>query len=94
MMEKKESDQSKDDYIKLKVVDQNAYEVMFRVKKSIQMAKLKNSFAERARLEPGRLRFVYDGKRIQDTDTPESLEMDNDDLIDVFSEQDGGSMDH
>lgn len=36
------------------------------------------------------LRFMHDGRRIADTDTPKLLEMEDDDVIEVFSRQDGG----
>ena len=36
-------------------------------------------------------RFIFDGERIKDTDSPSSLEMDNGDEIDVMVEQTGGA---
>ena len=36
------------------------------------------------------LRFLFDGKRINDDDTPKALEMENDDVIEVYQEQTGG----
>ena len=38
------------------------------------------------------LRFLFDGRRINDTDTPKQLEMENDDVIEVYQEQSGGSL--
>ena len=35
-------------------------------------------------------RFIFDGERIKDTDTPQILDMDNGDEIDVMVEQTGG----
>jgi hypothetical protein len=32
----------------------------------------------------GSLRFLFDGRRVNDDDTPKSLEMDEDDVIEVF----------
>jgi hypothetical protein len=37
------------------------------------------------------VRFYFDGERLQDTDTPAKLELQDDDLIDVQGEVDGGS---
>ena len=74
-----------DEYIRLKVVDQNV-EAKLRVKKSVQLCELKRIFAELTEVESSQLRFLYDGYPIKDTDTPELLQMDNDDQIDVFSE--------
>ena len=42
-------------------------------------------------MTPDRLRFLFDGERIKDTDTPESLEMQDQDEIDVVQEQVGGN---
>ncbi|KAL2737789.1 small ubiquitin-related modifier-like [Vespula squamosa] len=36
------------------------------------------------------LRFLFDGKRINDDETPKQLEMENDDVIEVYQEQTGG----
>ena len=36
------------------------------------------------------LRFLFDGRRINDTDTPKTLEMEDDDAIEVYQEQAGG----
>lgn len=34
--------------------------------------------------------FLFDGRRLNDEDTPKSLEMDEDDVIEVYQEQLGG----
>ena len=39
---------------------------------------------------PNTWRFIFDGERIKETDSPESLEMENGDEIDVMVEQVGG----
>lgn len=36
------------------------------------------------------LRFLFDGRRINDADTPKQLEMEDDDVIEVYQEQSGG----
>ncbi|TFK51340.1 ubiquitin-like protein [Heliocybe sulcata] len=42
-------------------------------------------------LEPGLVRFVYGGQRIREYDTPEKLNMEDGDQVDVMVEQYGGS---
>lgn len=37
------------------------------------------------------LRFLFDGRRINDDETPKQLEMENDDVIEVYQEQTGGA---
>jgi len=79
------------EYIKLKVVGQDSNEVHFRVKMTTSMAKLKRSYADRIGAAPNSLRFLFDGRRINDDDTPKSMEMENDDVIEVYTEQVGGN---
>lgn len=55
------------------------------------MGKLKKSYAERQGVAVGSLRFLFDGKRINDDETPKLLEMEDNDTIDVYQEQVGGS---
>jgi len=78
------------EYIKLKVVGQDANEIHFRVKMTTAMGKLKKSYSERVGVPVTSLRFLFDGRRINDTDTPKQLEMEDDDVIEVYQEQSGG----
>ena len=78
------------DYIKLKVVGQDSNEIHFRVKMSTNMGKLKKSYAERVGVQVSTLRFLFDGRRINDEETPKALEMEQDDVIEVYQEQTGG----
>ena len=79
------------EYIKLKVVGQDSNEIHFRVKQTTQMGKLKKSYSERVStlkdlclimlsLQVGvpvtSLRFLFDGRRINDDETPKALEME------------------
>ncbi|KJH53226.1 ubiquitin family protein [Dictyocaulus viviparus] len=79
------------EYIKLKVVGQDSNEVHFRVKSGTAMGKLKKSYADRTGVAVSSLRFLFDGRRINDDDTPKTLEMEEDDVIEVYQEQVGGS---
>merc|ERR1712190_659276 len=78
------------EYIKLKVVGQDSNEIHFRVKQTTQMGKLKKSYAERVGVPITSLRFLLDGRRINDDETPKALEMEQDDVIEVYQEQTGG----
>uniref|UniRef100_A0A0N4ZDS2 Small ubiquitin-related modifier n=1 Tax=Parastrongyloides trichosuri TaxID=131310 RepID=A0A0N4ZDS2_PARTI len=83
--------ENEDEFIKLRVMGQASNEVHFKVKKSTTMAKLKKTYADRMGVNSASLRFLFDGKRIENTDTPKSLEMDQDDVIEVYTEQVGGT---
>merc|ERR1712109_12846 len=78
------------EYIKLKVVGQDSNEIHFRGKQTTQMGKLKKSYAERVGVPITSLRFLFDGRRINDDETPKALEMEQDDVIEVYQEQTGG----
>ena len=47
------------------------------------MFKLKKSYSERVGINCSNLRFLYEGRRIMDDDTPGNLEMENGDFIEV-----------
>ena len=78
------------EYIKLKLVGQDSNEIHFRVKHTTQMEKLKKSYSEKVRVPITSLRFLFDGRRINDDETPQALEVKQDDVIEVFREQAGG----
>ena len=84
------ADEGETEYIKLKVVGQDSNEIHFRVKMTTAMGKLKKSYSERVGAPIASLRFLFDGKRINDEETPKSLEMEQDDVIEVYQEQPGG----
>ncbi|KAI0978272.1 hypothetical protein GJ496_005546 [Pomphorhynchus laevis] len=81
---------SNTEYIKLKVVNQDGNEVHFKVKATTSMAKLTKSYAERMGVQLQSLRFMFDGNRINEKDTPKELEMEDGDVIEVYQEQVGG----
>ena len=82
------------EYIKLKVVGQDSNEIHFRVKQTTLMGKLKKSYSERVGVPITSLKFLFDGRRINDDETPKALEMEQDDVIEVFQEQLGGNDHH
>jgi len=48
------------------------------------------AYCERQAINVNAIRFLYDGNRINDDDTPYSLGMEDNDTIDVMVEQIGG----
>ncbi|XP_078656286.1 small ubiquitin-related modifier 1-like isoform X1 [Branchiostoma floridae x Branchiostoma belcheri] len=77
-------------YIKLKVMGQDNSEIHFKVKMTTQMRKLKESYCQRQGVPINSLRFLFDGQRINDDQTPKELEMTDNDIIEVYQEQTGG----
>lgn len=54
------------------------------------LSKLMTACGERQGLSVRQIRFRFDGQPINDTDTPAQLEMEGEDMIDVFQQQIGG----
>ena len=77
-------------HINLKVRGQDNSTLQFKVLRNAPLKKLMNVYCERLGLSRQQLRFLYDGNRIQDNDTPMKFEMEDNDDIDVEKEADGG----
>ena len=56
--------------------------VMFKIKKSTKMIKVIRAYEQRQGVEKCSLHFIFDGKRISETDTAESIRIENDGQID------------
>lgn len=76
--------------LNVKVCDQGGQELFFKIKIHTQLKKVMNAYCERQAVARGLVRFLFEGERIQDNDTPESLSMEDGDMIQVFVEQHGG----
>lgn len=83
-------DQSSAEHITLKVKSQNGNELFFKIKKSTQLKKLMDAYCSRNGVVPTTVRFLFDGNRIRENDTPNDLQLQNDDQIDAMVEQIGG----
>ena len=77
--------------LNIKVKAQDGTEIFFKIKKSTQFKKLMDAYCQRQGLSNNQCRFIFDGERIKEDDSPETLEMENGDEIDVMVEQTGGS---
>lgn len=65
-------------------------ETFFKIKKSTKMQKVFETYAQRKGVQVNSLRFMLDGERIDPTQTPKMLELDDQDQIDCLLEQVGG----
>ncbi|XP_022177675.1 small ubiquitin-related modifier-like [Myzus persicae] len=82
-----------DEYIRLRVITSDmTNEVHFRVKAATALVRLKRSYCSKLGFQVDELRFVFDGHRITDDDTPKKLGMINDDVIEIYQERTGGGM--
>ena len=78
--------------LQIVVKDQTGEQVFFRVKPSTNMGKIFDAYAKRRGIEKSTLRFMLDGRRVLDADTPESLDLQDLDQIDCLLEQIGGGV--
>lgn len=76
--------------ITLRVKNQAGSETFFKVKPTTRLDKVFDAYAQRSGSDRAHLRFMYDGDRLDGNQTPESLEMSDNDQIDVMLEQQGG----
>lgn len=64
--------------------------MQFKIKRTTQLKKLMDAYCNRMGTQPGSYRFLFDGHRINDEDTPESLDMQELDCVDAMVTQLGG----
>lgn len=83
--EKKDTDQ-----MNLKVVGQDGQVIQFKIKRNTPFRKLMTAYCDRTKVVQSTVRFTFDGSRINDNDTPKTMDMDDGDTIEVFTQQTGG----
>jgi len=74
----------------IKVASADGSELSFRVKPTTILGKVMTAYQKRRGVVPGSVRFTFDGVRVNPSDTPLSLEMQDLDVIDSMVEQTGG----
>jgi small ubiquitin-related modifier len=78
------------DQLTLRVVNQAGEETFFKIKLDTPLGKLMGAYCTRRGDPPNTTRFLYDGERVKDTDTPGSLHMQDGDVLDAVAQQTGG----
>ena len=73
----------------LKVVSQDGNEVHFTCKPTLPLGRLMSMWCQRQGVAMESVRFLFDGSRINPTQSPESLDMESGDIIDVMYAQVG-----
>ena len=54
----------------IKVKAQDGSEIFFKIKRSTQLKKLMDAYCQRQGLSSNQCRFIFDGERIKDDDSP------------------------
>eukprot|EP00036_Acanthoecidae_sp_10tr_P009166 CAMPEP_0182920946 /NCGR_PEP_ID=MMETSP0105_2-20130417/3827_1 /TAXON_ID=81532 ORGANISM="Acanthoeca-like sp., Strain 10tr" /NCGR_SAMPLE_ID=MMETSP0105_2 /ASSEMBLY_ACC=CAM_ASM_000205 /LENGTH=99 /DNA_ID=CAMNT_0025058421 /DNA_START=63 /DNA_END=362 /DNA_ORIENTATION=- len=78
------------DFINLRVVAQDNQELHFKIKRSTPMRKLISTYCKKKGLQADSVRFLFDGEQINPEATPETMDMEDKDVIDVMYQQTGG----
>lgn len=78
-----------ENHINLKV-NYEGNEVFFKIKRTTPLKKLMDAFCKRQGFGADQLRFVFDGNRLVGNETSTSLDMEDNDTIDVLVQQTGG----
>lgn len=60
------------EHLNIKVTDNNN-EVFFKIKRTTALKKLMDAFCERQGKAPNSVRFLFDGSRVQATDSPDTV---------------------
>jgi len=76
--------------LNINVKSQEGTVICFKLKKTTQMKKMIDSYCQRNGYHSKSVRFIYEGERIKETDTPAALGMEDGDEIDAMIEQHGG----
>mmetsp|Transcript_10251 Transcript_10251/g.29432 ORF Transcript_10251/g.29432 Transcript_10251/m.29432 type:complete len:93 (+) Transcript_10251:75-353(+) len=90
MADEEEKKEDKGEHINLKVKDQDNAEVHFKVRTGTKFKKIFDAFLQRKSLQPGSVRFLFDGERVREDQSPQELDMEDGDSLDVMMEQVGG----
>ena len=89
-MEDKKDLKKDNDQLNLKVVGQDGQVIQFKIKRNTPFRKLMSAYCDRTKIAANTVRFTFDGSRINDNDTPKSMDMEENDTIEVFTQQTGG----
>ncbi|KAI9331478.1 Senp1 covalent complex with sumo-2, partial [Obelidium mucronatum] len=77
-------------HINLKVLGSDGNEIAFKIKRTTPLSKLMDAYSSKTGVDPRSVRFMLDGNRLNPTDTPDSLEMEDGDQIQTTITQVGG----
>ena len=76
--------------INIKVKDQRGTAICFKMKRSIKLKKLMQTYCARNGFPQNSVRFLYEGEEIREIDTLEGLKMEDGDMIETMIAQRGG----
>ena len=78
--------------IQITIKDQANRETQYKVKHTAKMEKIFTAYSQKFGVAPGSLRFMFDGRRLQDSDTVGAVGLENGSVIDAMSFQLAGGL--
>ncbi|CAM9561094.1 unnamed protein product [Ectocarpus sp. 12 AP-2014] len=72
------------------VRDQTGEDTYFKVRSTVAMSKIKHTYCSRKGVSTGAMAFLLDGHRVEDDETPASLELEDEDHMFAILNQSGG----
>ena len=75
--------------ITVKVVDMFHYSVQHRIRRSTKLSKVFRAYRRKTGISTYMARFLFYGDALKECDTPEGMEMEDGDIIDVHMQQSG-----
>lgn len=81
----------KENGVRFKLVDQTGNTWSFNAKKSIAFGRIFAEYGKKANLSTNKMRFLYKGRVLHATNTPEEVDLENNSTIEIVPTQVGGS---
>jgi len=78
------------EHINLKVTGSDGSVVHFKIKRNTPLKKLMQAYCDRQGFQINTIRFMFDGNSVGQDSTPNDLDMEDEDTIEVFQQQTGG----
>jgi small ubiquitin-related modifier len=78
------------EHINIKVKSQDGNEIYFKVKRTTLFRKVMLAYCRKVGADVDAVRFLFDGVRVQPEQTPNDLEMEDEDEVDAMVAQTGG----
>ncbi len=77
-------------HITLHVISQSGDSLQFKVRMTTPLQKVIDAYCSRMNVSEESVRFLYDGDRVKGINTPEIMDLEDGDIIDVVLQQTGG----
>ena len=68
-------------HIDVRTIDENGNAILFGLKPTTPLGKLMQAYCNRQGMDVKNLRFMYDGKRIEEAQTPADIDVEDGDFI-------------